>query len=600
MRWGAAFALAMGSVVASHATEELRVLPTGGLHVETAALLVSGQEGGPVPLAAWAAPLAPLSNVTSASGKVSVLVILEVQGVALVDGMPPLLFSPPLAPLAIDIALYALDAEGSLAASLLETVQIPSGPALESFRTAGLRYTAALPLPPGRYTLRALVGDAKTQTVGLRALALTVPPATDAALGEPTPQTAPPLFPREPNAPWLDAASRTAAAFPPNPVLLAAPVRSVDVVAATSPTPAPSDDAQVGKARWRRAEQAALEKAYLAALAPLAQGDLPAARTAVAAFEVPLLTGEHAVAIGDLAKLEARALQKLIRPLTRDEPEGLLLLVSLYVGLHAHYQDRALRQPTMHAAILASGFVDLYARQPSRNGTGGRTLAAGLLVGLVPRLIQGGLVNFAEQLLVQARALDPAHPLALLTAARLAERQAHTEAATQALETLVKLEPQNAEAQLRLAIQRARAGDAAKARALLRTLVASAPSDLATAEAWVYAVASQELARIDLGLRDWSAATETLALARARFPNDEKLTILQAMLADLEGDGDTARGTLDNVSFAKAGEPSPRLVYAQVSLTQIAELSKTLEPLVAARAPAFAVAWRQVLGKGKR
>ena len=44
------------AVAAGAAAQTLSVMPTGGLRGETAALLLSGQEGGPLPLAVLALP----------------------------------------------------------------------------------------------------------------------------------------------------------------------------------------------------------------------------------------------------------------------------------------------------------------------------------------------------------------------------------------------------------------------------------------------------------------------------------------------------------------------------------------------------------------
>lgn len=85
---GAAVAAAAATETPAAATETpavateaapagVRVLPTGGLDMEGAALLLSGQQGGLLPLAVFASPLGP------AAGGAATVVVIEVEGSAL-------------------------------------------------------------------------------------------------------------------------------------------------------------------------------------------------------------------------------------------------------------------------------------------------------------------------------------------------------------------------------------------------------------------------------------------------------------------------------------------------------------------------------------
>jgi tetratricopeptide (TPR) repeat protein len=140
----------------------VRVLRTGGLKVESAALLVSGEQGGSIQFA-----VLPLF-LPGAGGRVRVPVVLEIDGATLLKGNPGDL-------LRVEVCLYALSASGSIQGSLLETVEadLPrAGPAIE---TSGLQYAGELSLPPGEQSLRVLVRNAQTGEVGLRIRPLTVP-----------------------------------------------------------------------------------------------------------------------------------------------------------------------------------------------------------------------------------------------------------------------------------------------------------------------------------------------------------------------------------------------------------------------------------------
>ncbi|HEX3529802.1 MAG TPA: hypothetical protein VH988_22305 [Thermoanaerobaculia bacterium] len=170
----------------------VRVLRTGGLKVESAALLVSGEQGGSIHVA-----VLPVI-VPGAGGKVSMPVLVEIDGATLLKGNTGDL-------LRIEICLYALSAggtadasnAGSIEASLLETVEVDltrAGPAVER---SGIRYSGELSLPPGEHSLRVLVRNALTGEVGLRILPLTVPdPGKD-------PLLLAPLFPTPTPDPWV-------------------------------------------------------------------------------------------------------------------------------------------------------------------------------------------------------------------------------------------------------------------------------------------------------------------------------------------------------------------------------------------------------------
>jgi Tfp pilus assembly protein PilF len=188
----------------------LRVLPTGGLRAETAALLLSGQEGG-LPLAVLAVPVPG-----GGSGQTRVPVVVEVDGPALLAGHEE-------GPLRVEVCLYALSAGGGVEAALLDTVEVgPDG--LARLERSGLKFHGELLLPPGETSLRVLVRNPATRSVGLKRISLAVP-----SFREGTPAVLPPLF-AEPGEAWLVArAAEGANALPGAPGLPAArPVLAAD------------------------------------------------------------------------------------------------------------------------------------------------------------------------------------------------------------------------------------------------------------------------------------------------------------------------------------------------------------------------------------
>ncbi|HYH47878.1 MAG TPA: tetratricopeptide repeat protein [Thermoanaerobaculia bacterium] len=178
----------------------LRVLRTGGLRVETAALLMSGQEGGTIPVAALAIPL------PGAGGKARVAVLLEMDGAEAMEGQSGDL-------LRLEICLYALtsapDGSGRVAGSRMDTVEIDLARLGADLEKSGLKYMGELQLAPGEYALRTLVRNAATSEVGLRMLPLSVPD-----FGQSQNILLPPLV-AEPAGAWLQARGAGIASPPP-------------------------------------------------------------------------------------------------------------------------------------------------------------------------------------------------------------------------------------------------------------------------------------------------------------------------------------------------------------------------------------------------
>jgi hypothetical protein len=183
----------------------VRVLPTGGLRAETAALLLSGQEGGPLPFAALALPL------PSPGGEARVPVVVEVDGPALLAGHE----EGPLTPLRIEICVYALGVGGGVLSSLLDTVVIPPAE-LERLEKSGLTFQGELHLPAGEASLRILVKNPTTGALGLKRLPLSVP-----SFHEDSAILLPPLF-TEPGGVWVAASAAEGATSLPDGMALPA------------------------------------------------------------------------------------------------------------------------------------------------------------------------------------------------------------------------------------------------------------------------------------------------------------------------------------------------------------------------------------------
>lgn len=136
-------------------------------------------------------PVRMLSAPFSSDGKVAqVPVILEIPGKPLIEGD-----TSPMSQ--IQIYTYASDANGTLADYLTQEMTLDLkqlGPKLEA---GGIKYYGTLFLPPGRYTVRALVRNVFTGRAALATAGLTVPSIPG---GEAT--VLPPFF-SDPTSSWV-------------------------------------------------------------------------------------------------------------------------------------------------------------------------------------------------------------------------------------------------------------------------------------------------------------------------------------------------------------------------------------------------------------
>ena len=160
---------------ASDDAPAIRPLRTRGLPMELAALLLSGQQGGPVPF-----EILPLVTPTG-DGESRVVVVFDMApiGFQLPTQLPS---EQPEAAVScggtrkVEIMLYATAEGGAVRDSLLQTFEIDTHRVSPCLLDAGARFVGQLDLPPGDVSLRALVRIAG-EHVGLRVVPLSVGPS---------------------------------------------------------------------------------------------------------------------------------------------------------------------------------------------------------------------------------------------------------------------------------------------------------------------------------------------------------------------------------------------------------------------------------------
>jgi len=243
--------------------EPIRARGLGGARPESAALALSGGEGGDLRLtvAAWPLP-AP-----EGTGGPTVLLVVEADGQSLLRRS-----ETPALPL--EWTVYALGADGAVTGFLAEGARIEGR---EEVVDTGVRFTAALALPAGLQSLRVLVRHRASGAFGVRKVDVEAGAATGAFALLPPPEAEP----------WVEVRSGT---IPETP----SPLLAALLAAGPSALPAARPEGGGRIAVWPPPEAAPrVELTAEGASSPVAAGEaLPAAGGAspgVALFELPSL-----------------------------------------------------------------------------------------------------------------------------------------------------------------------------------------------------------------------------------------------------------------------------------------------------------------------
>ncbi len=155
----------------------LNAFDIGGLEPRSAALLLSGQEGGEIPIRVLAFPLG------EAEGVVDTALVVDVAGGALLG-------DPEEKLLRVEVYAYALGAAGGVQDFFCQAFTLETEEVGELLGAGGVKFLAHLSLPVGDYSLRVLVHLRELDRFGLAK----VPLSLTAPASETPPVLAPPLL----------------------------------------------------------------------------------------------------------------------------------------------------------------------------------------------------------------------------------------------------------------------------------------------------------------------------------------------------------------------------------------------------------------------
>jgi VWFA-related protein len=168
--------------------------------------IVGGTESGAISMSVLAAPFHLDDGPTA-----YVPVVMEIDGASLLANQ-----QGEVAP--TEVYAYALDAAGGVRDFFSQTLGLDLQKVGPQLKASGLKFFGHLDLPPGDYSVRAMVRNGKTGAYSLRVVPVRVPAFTQAG----GPYLLPPLF-SEPPGRWLmirEAKRGTATGEPPYPFMI--------------------------------------------------------------------------------------------------------------------------------------------------------------------------------------------------------------------------------------------------------------------------------------------------------------------------------------------------------------------------------------------
>ena len=629
-----------------------------GVPARSAALLMSGQQGGSIGVSGLAVPVA-----ASASG-VSLFFVVDIDGSTLLAGAEG-------QALPVEISVYALTPEGRVGGALTETFTLDVERAAEALMGGGIKFFGSLDLAAAQYSLRALVRNVSAGTFGVIEIARAMP-----AAGEPFAFLSPPLVP-EPAEAWLLA--REAGGGPDQPVVHPFPFLGEGEVPATAPvllpgtasrlwvlgrglapattsyqvrvldlggkevaraqaalvtrresrvagasalllevtlpalTPGPygleisapsmnpdmplwswtrfvaGDKKTVGKnALWvqfrtesapaeggppavafvgkggRAKASPTIKAAYRSTLRTLAS-DPVAARSALAELET------HLLPTGTIPEWQTLVLSELsvANELVEKRPDSALGLALLHLELQRDYTRTKSYLLEVHARRMVEELAVLYADRGAKPHA--KATAANVLASLADSLQRPGITGTSERLFRRALELDPTNVAALIAMGANMERIGQYERAVQYLESLLKVQPENPEGRLRLAVNLMRVQLEKRGAELLQACAREGNP------AWVRAVAYQEMVLILFKTERFDQAERLLREALVAVPGEEGLMMQLAYALDRLRRPLDARALAKEIGTGTGFEgDAPRFRYAERPSEDLARVQETL------------------------
>ncbi|MDY7093723.1 MAG: tetratricopeptide repeat protein [Acidobacteriota bacterium] len=310
----------------------------------------------------------------------------------------------------------------------------------------------------------------------------------------------------------------------------------------------------------------AIQQAYLEALLALG-GELPGsertgseqtgtARETVAAFERAQMAGGTPRRQNRLAQAEVQAVLQMVQ-LANGDSTAVATLVWLHEQLYRDYHHRKEYLLAVHSRSQVLRLGQIYVQRTPDGREAGRTLAAAL-VSMAGYLQEVGSNLSAAQTYDQALELSRDYPPALLGLAVLREAYGEYDEAVKLLRRMIRRQPENSEARLRLGVNLRRSGNSRQADEILRRCLGE------DNPRWVRTIAYQELAELAVAEERPAEAVELLRQGLAELPGEARLAIQLAAVLDRLGRSAQASAVLEDMeALGVSRRPSARFRYGR-------------------------------------
>ena len=305
-------------------------------------------------------------------------------------------------------------------------------------------------------------------------------------------------------------------------------------------------DSEVTDALWEE-----FAGRYRATLLRLGVGDRDAFLERMARLEIDALEDDQQRRLPRILKMEL----EVAKALAGRDPEALVPLMELHHDLYAVYRDAEQWYLLHHSVAMVKALAELYVAETRSPGS--RIVAARVLASLAGQL-QEGRQPSSLRLFEDALSLDPGNEASLLgIVAHFEKRGTEPKVVKDQLGRLLKAHPEHREGRLRMAVNLRRLERFDEATVLFAALLAEPADD------WIFRLAAQESARVELLQGHLAAAIEILEDALKQVPDDQKLRIQLAFCHDKNRDSRDARRQAEAATAATPATEAPRGRYNQ-------------------------------------
>ena len=308
---------------------------------------------------------------------------------------------------------------------------------------------------------------------------------------------------------------------------------------------------------------------YRQILGVLATGDLEGAVVDLVEFEQSVV-GEQEDAWRYTGKFWRFKLN-VIRELLDSQPVDVLMpIILLHHDAYLEYSRLDRRHLAHHSRQMASELAEIYAQEA--NTQKAREFSGWVLTSFAANVWLPTSMGGSANLFYRSYLVDPGNQVALFGLAAAYERSGDYEKAIEYLRQALRIDPENSEVGLRLALCLIRSEPEPPQVAISNLTVLTGEAH----PTWIRSVAYQELAKIWIQNGREDEAESLVRKGLGELPGDPQLSLQLAAMLDRQRRRDEAVRTLDAIAADGRHQDSPRQRYAVWAPTGMDEVRVAL------------------------